>query len=578
MKDTDHHTESHLPKTPEEAAEFFDDLFSQKAVAALAKQQTAEALRTECLRAYLEHCKDYEAFNELYPKEKARTAIDGYCTRLANAQGGKASTASAASPENAFNPFLRLTAPAFRADCWPEVVGTFAQERQEATGADANGFACAAVQAMSMAIHPLSKLEMQPGGDWLVPPVLWFGLVGPSGTNKSAIVAENRKHAHAREKREKQRFAAAMQGLKQQFTDEKALAQEAAKIAPIRALAPDGTVEALQQILARAAQKGWSLNVVTDELLRHLEAIDKYGPSRHHWLTGHDCVENHNVDRIERGSITVPVWALGLFGGIQPDALRASRLKPQTDGLLQRIILCVLQPAGLPGYGPLEGPKTSTPARDAISARIAKTYERNTPSRFDLSIDAHYIRHAFLKDNLMIQNGLGEDPLAGFISKQRGVWGRVAMAFHLLEGGVAGQQISKDTAIRALLFMTQFAYRHAGAVYDDMTGGEARSDLAYAAGWLLNRQHAADGAAIEITSGQMSAGPRALRAGSVNRERTLDALEAGGWLWDLSAMPKSGVLKSRRWRMTPGLSTRFAAEFAAYLANVALARARVVGG
>ena len=220
--------------------------------------------------------------------------------------------------------------------------------------------------------------------------------------------------------------------------DEKARRRMAEKIAPIRALAPDATVEAMQDIMMRDAQRGWGLQVSTDELLRFLEAIDKYGPARHHWLSGHDCIEGHNVDRVKRGSVTVPVWAIGMFGGMQPKAMIESRLKPETDGLLQRFILCVLQPADLPDYGPTEGPPISTPSRDAVTDRIAASYaEAPTvgvqpvdrgppcPPRFHgrQPRDPERPRRRSAR-RLRLE--------------ERGGWGRVAMAFHLLEGEAAG--------------------------------------------------------------------------------------------------------------------------------------------
>ena len=497
----------------------------------------------------------------------------------ANESGpGGQDQASGLAAADAFNPFTRISAPAFDPECWPDVVATYAIERHRATGADANGFACAAMQAMSVAIHPLTRLSMLPGGDWQVPPNLWVGIVGDSGANKSAIIKDNREHAQWREKRERARVAKEMEAIRQQFgEDEKAMKEAAEKIAPIRALAPDATVEAMQDLMMRDTQRGWGLQVSTDEMLRFLEAIDKYGPARHHWLCGHDCLEGHNVDRVKRGSVTVPVWAIGMFGGIQPKAMGESRLKPETDGLLQRFILCVLQPADLPDYGPTEGPPRSTPSRDAVTNRIAASYARDHPSEFGLSIEAHHVRHAFMADNHALQRGLGDDPLSGFVSKQRGGWGRVAMAFHLLQGETAGTPVSEQTAELVTRFMDRFAYQHAGAVYDLMTGGAHRDDIAQAAGWLLTLQHEAGGGAIEITTGQMARGTQALRASSPNRARTIDTLEAGGWLNDMSGMPKSGLLKGRRWQMTPGLSSRFAEERAAYLANLALVRARVQG-
>ena len=64
---------------------------------------------------------------------------------------------------------------------------------------------------------------------------------------------------------------------------------------------------------------------------------------------------------------------------------------------------------------------------------------------------------------------------------------------------------------------------------------------------------------------------------SPNRARTIDTLEAGGWLSDVSGIPKSGVLKGRCWQMTPGLSSRFEAELTAHLASLALVQARIQG-
>ena len=84
---------------------------------------------------------------------------------------------------------------------WPDVVATYAMERHRATGADANGFACAAMQAMSVAIHPLSRLAMQPGGDWGVPPPIWVGIFGDLRRQQVGGQRGPRARAAAREAR-----------------------------------------------------------------------------------------------------------------------------------------------------------------------------------------------------------------------------------------------------------------------------------------------------------------------------------------------------------------------------------------
>lgn len=83
-----------------------------------------------------------------------------------------------------------------------------------------------------------------------------------------------------------------------------------------------------------------------DELSEWLATFDRYrsggrgGADRGAYLRLYNG-GRHTVDRVTRGSFTVPNWSACVLGGIQPEPIRRIAREADDDGLLQRFVYCV---------------------------------------------------------------------------------------------------------------------------------------------------------------------------------------------------------------------------------------------
>lgn len=106
----------------------------------------------------------------------------------------------------------------------------------------------------------------------------------------------------------------------------------------------DATVEKLGELLAENPN---GLLVERDELSSLLSDLDREekAAARGFFLSGWSGKEGYRFDRIIRGTVAIPAFALSVLGGIQPGPLeryvRGARSGDRADGLLQRFQLIV---------------------------------------------------------------------------------------------------------------------------------------------------------------------------------------------------------------------------------------------
>jgi Protein of unknown function (DUF3987) len=211
--------------------------------------------------------------------------------------------------------------------------------------------------------------------DWQIVPNLWGGIVGPPSSGKSPAISEAKKPFDLLVAREYELHAKAMalyeiaigpfnarkKGLEaaiksagrrrdsaavDQLTEElKALMQkEPAKPVLKRLSTNDSTIEKLSDLLVHNPQ---GLLIERDELTGLLLSWTKKGHEndRAFYLEAWNGNQSLQVDRITRGSIYVTNVCLSIFGGIQPDKLRAyiehASHELANDGLLQRFQILV---------------------------------------------------------------------------------------------------------------------------------------------------------------------------------------------------------------------------------------------
>lgn len=216
-------------------------------------------------------------------------------------------------------------------------------------------------------IHPKRR------DDWLVVPNLWGAIIGRPSLMKSPAVSEAMKplnrlineanEAHkaamnayeieseiavARKETRKDRFKkAARDNNETEIRNLKnSVLEEPVKPTLRRYRTNDPTVEKLGEILLENPQ---GILVYRDELSGWLRNLDKQGREgdREFYLESWNGTANgYTVDRIGRGTLSLPALCISVFGGIQPGPLsnyiyKAAQGGSGDDGLIQRFQMTV---------------------------------------------------------------------------------------------------------------------------------------------------------------------------------------------------------------------------------------------
>lgn len=234
--------------------------------------------------------------------------------------------------------------------------------------------AAAALVALSAVIGRGCGIHPKERDDWLVVPNLWGGIVGRPSLMKSPSMSEAQKplyrlvheadqeHETAQNQHTatqiiaKHKKAAAETRLKEAIkkNQQQAIETITEELTQIEADTPpahrryvttDGTTEKIGELL-RDNPRG--LQIVRDELIGWLKSLDKAGREgdRAFYLQAWNGTGSFTVDRIARGTITVPALCLSIFGAITPGALadyvyQAQKGGAGDDGLMQRFQVMV---------------------------------------------------------------------------------------------------------------------------------------------------------------------------------------------------------------------------------------------
>jgi hypothetical protein len=213
------------------------------------------------------------------------------------------------------------------------------------------------------------RVQIQPkhrDQDWIVTPNLWGGIVADPGYLKSPVIKAMTQPLEAVEaewskdnQRRQQQYTAQLARWELKNTARKeqlkkdasgkadaplGLPEQPPKPAARRIIVNDATPEALHEIMR---DNPGGVLVVRDEITGWLADLDKKGREgeRGLHLTAWNGDSHYTVDRIGRGTISVPACCESIVGGIQPDILtqylgsRVGRI--QDDGLIQRFQLLV---------------------------------------------------------------------------------------------------------------------------------------------------------------------------------------------------------------------------------------------
>jgi hypothetical protein len=346
----------------------------------------------------------------------------------------------------------------------PAIIEQFSRDLSQTNGADAAGYIAAALAACAAAIPDSVRLHMKPNDGWFESPRLWVALVGLPSTRKSPIIT-----AATRQLREIDHNLSRQHETR--WNAWNALDKETKSVTPEplreRKVLEDVTVEALAAAL-RGSPAGVAL--IKDEMSGWFGGMERYGGGKGGSSDRAVYLQSFNggpytVDRIARGSNTVPNLSISLIGGIQPSLIQKAAADSADDGLIQRLCPIILRSAELGDE------EFTSHAQAAFDYTVTMLTLVRPPLGGKLRFDsgAQRIRRQMEIEHHRLQaTELINAKLASHIGKFDGLFGRLCAIWHTVEnvGHVTlPETVTEATAARVAAFMRLFLRPHALAFY-----------------------------------------------------------------------------------------------------------------
>ena len=350
--------------------------------------------------------------------------------------------------------------------------------------------AAGAVVGNKVGIFPYANDE-----SWEVYPALWGGIVGDPGSKKTPSLQGAHKPLQHLESQASQKYAQDMQAHKQaMLSHEKAVEawskNKGSGFKPVPPVEPkreryvvhDSTYQALGVILADNPR---GVLALADELSGLLQSLDTAGQeaARGFYLTGWSGTGGYSFDRVGRGSISLDRYCLSVFGGFQPDRVKAyvqfsQRGSTKNDGLLQRFQLLVWpDPVGnfqLVDRAPHQAAISRYHQAVMALPKLAEQSLQGTrrlPNGSQLLHFTPTAQQAFnewyvLNEQMLASGGLDPARQSHF-AKYRSLVPALALLFHMLDGHIGS--VCEDCLSRALLF-AKYLKKHAERIYASVSG------------------------------------------------------------------------------------------------------------
>lgn len=471
--------------------------------------------------------------------------------------------------------------PLLRPDHVPPALWGFIQDTAERMGVDPASLALTAIVTCAAVVT--DEWEIQPkrlDTTWSENPRLWGATIGDPSVLKSPVLRACTRVVDAIEMRVREAHDEDMRRYKadhKRWKDEKGDAvDEPRRPRRIRYIVEGTTVEALSEVLrtddeAKFRTPARKVLVRQDELAEWLASFDRYksggsgSADRGAYLKLFNGDPN-TIDRVIRGSFTVPHWSACIVGGIQPEVIRRVAEDAHEDGLLQRFLFCVPGPTVQDQDRPPDTAALNR-YRDLIEALTALTPPTSSlgqsQPRVVLHADAHAHRES-INDLARALSGMPDatPQLKAAYGKWRGIWARLALTFHLIEIADARtrgaeiplmQVLSEATARMAAAYMEEILHPHMLRAYALMYRTPQTQHARWIAGFILAQGK------DRVTVRDVTRAYGALRPPEKRRElgSVMDGLVTIGWL--LPEQPDLPPYQQAGWLVNPLVLERFKA-------------------
>lgn len=350
--------------------------------------------------------------------------------------------------------------------------------------------AAGSVVGNTVGIFPFANDE-----SWEVYPALWGGIVGDPGSKKSPSLKQAHIPLQHLETQAGQKYAQDMliyeqakaqfeQALKLWSANKNTSLKPTAPIEPKREryVVHDSTYQALGVILADNPR---GVLALADELSGLLQSLDTAGQeaARGFYLTGWSGTGGYSFDRVGRGSIRLDRYCLSVFGGFQPDRVKAyvqfsQRGSSKNDGLLQRFQLLVWpDPVGnFKLVDRVPNQKAIAKYNQAV-LNLPKLEQQSLTSGRRLSTGSQLLHFSpsaqqafntwFVQNETVLSTG-GLDPARqSHFAKYRSLIPALALLFHLLDGHIG--PVCEDCLYRSVAF-AGYLKKHADRIYGSVSG------------------------------------------------------------------------------------------------------------
>lgn len=425
-------------------------------------------------------------------------------------------------------------------------------------GFDHGGFATAVFGAGSAAADKRITLQPFKGVKWTTPPIIWFMLIGDSGSMKSAL------YETAMEPVQKAHNASMAQWEieKAQYRGQTA---DYRKNNPPPEMRPlllnDATVESVQTALSHTAR---GVALVRDELAGVLE-FDRYAQNgggqggRAFYLESYEA-KPFTLIRIKRGGMHLTNSGLMIGGCSHPHRVK-EYIKLTEDGLMQRFIKIRLTPdledntdleidlaTGLiPATLQLDMPETTK--------MIERLLKISGFDAYTLTIDGEAMVRETRAEGRRLARTTDLGPaFAAEARKMHGLHARVALVLHLMEN--PDRDVIDDDVVRRAKRFVQYAMTHSAHVYVE---GGARAVQQAIGSYLLRLQPG------QVTARDLMRNIWVCRHMTIKELNTaIEPLVNGGWVKPAEPYPTN-----RLWAVNPTLQKQFPERLASETARVA---------
>ena len=329
---------------------------------------------------------------------------------------------------------------------------------------------------------------------WIVHAGFWGGIVGSPGSMKTpALISSLKPMHHLEEEAAAQYVRDCAQYHQDKALFDKAMANfkagklntfpiEPTKPVKARFIVNDVTYQALGEILANNPR---GILALADELSGLLQSLDTPGQeaARGFYLSGWGGQGSYTFDRITREAVTLTRYQLAVFGGFQPDRIKAYVRFAQSgssknDGLLQRFQLLVW-PDLTEQFELIDRPANKEALTKLHQAVITLKNLSKTPIDGAVKNNAgvqllHFDKPAqklfnnwHQANERMLRSGSLEPSEHGHYAKYRSLIPGLALLFHLINGHTG--PVCEDSLATALQF-AHYLKSHAKRIYRSVHG------------------------------------------------------------------------------------------------------------